>query len=308
MTIKKNHTDILVTSWIHKLPQSWQPYVLLMRLDRPIGVWLLLFPAWWSTILSSRNLDYPQPLKTMILFTLGAVLMRGAGCIINDLWDKEIDAKVERTSSRPLASGMISPFRSIIFLGALLSMSLAIVLQFNYLTILIGVLSLIPVTLYPLAKRITWYPQFALGLTFNIGALMGATAATGNLPTFAWLLYIGGIFWTLGYDTIYAQQDVADDAKIGVKSTALKFAEHIKSYVAGFFILAFLFFFSAGLSNLSSTHSLMLYCVISIFCASHLIWQIVKWNVQDPSSSLIIFRSNFWFATMLFFCYVVTLF
>ncbi|MBL8638765.1 MAG: 4-hydroxybenzoate octaprenyltransferase [Alphaproteobacteria bacterium] len=293
------HTDIKAKGWIARLPQSWQPYALLMRLDRPIGTWLLLFPAWWSILLSSQALSIETTLKTMILFALGAVIMRGAGCVINDLWDRDFDRMVERTKLRPLARGTISPLHAMIFLCGLLFVSLGILLQFNLLTITLGVLSLIPVILYPLAKRVTWYPQFILGLTFNIGAFMGASAITGTIPLYALFLYIGGIFWTLGYDTIYAQQDIDDDAVIGVKSTALKLSKHLKSWVGGFYTAAYVFFALALCMAAPHSASIPLFIAPLAMCAAHLAWQVLGWTLHDPASCLKIFRSNVWFGWLL---------
>lgn len=293
------HTDIKTTGWIAKLPQTWQPYALLMRLDRPIGTWLLLFPAWWSILLSSHALSIEITLKTMILFALGAVLMRGAGCVINDLWDRDFDRLVERTKLRPLARGTVSPRSALIFLCGLLVVSLGILVQFNLLTIMLGAASLIPVILYPLAKRVTWYPQFILGLTFNIGAIMGASAITGTIPLYAIFLYIGGILWTLGYDTIYAQQDIEDDAVIGVKSTAQKLSKHLKFWVGGFYAAAYLFFVPAIWLAAPHSASLPLYIVPLGICAAHLAWQVHGWILHDPASCLKIFRSNVWFGWLL---------
>ncbi|HOO50274.1 MAG TPA: 4-hydroxybenzoate octaprenyltransferase [Alphaproteobacteria bacterium] len=289
MTAPTPHTDIVATGWIKYLPVSIKPYAFLMRLDRPIGIWLLLLPSLWAIFLSpTASLDI-QTAKTVCLFALGAILMRGAGCIINDLWDKDFDKAVERTKNRPLASGAISTRNAVLFLGVLLSLSLVILTQFNLYTVILGVLSLIPVILYPAAKRVTWYPQAVLGLTFNIGALMGATAMSdGAPPTYSWALYVAGLFWTLAYDTIYAQQDMADDALIGIKSTALKFGTHIKSYVGLFYCMtAYFIYLSTFLAHMPISSGI---CIL--FCCSHLLWQYVSWNNEDPASSLLIFKSN----------------
>ncbi|MCB9985853.1 MAG: 4-hydroxybenzoate octaprenyltransferase [Micavibrio sp.] len=281
------HTDIQEKCWISALPPACKPYALLMRLDRPIGTWLLLLPAWWSILAASSQFSL-HTLLYMMLFALGSLIMRGAGCVINDLWDKDFDAKVERTRNRPLASGDLSTKKALIFLFALLGLGLSILLCFNLTTITLGIISLIPVILYPLAKRITWYPQAILGLTFNFGALMGAASITDTIPTFAWSLYAAGLFWTLGYDTIYAQQDMTDDALIGIKSTALKFGKNIRFYSAGFYILtAALVVLSAILSGMTELGLIGLGLAII-----HLFWQIKTWDQHDPASSLRIFRSN----------------
>jgi len=284
------HTDIKISGWVSLLPEEFRPYALLMRLDRPIGTWLLLLPGWWSILAAEKGIlgFSSSTLLTLVLFGLGALMMRGAGCIINDLWDRDFDALVERTKSRPLASGMISTGQALGLLAILLTLSLAILLSFNGVTILLGGISLIPVTLYPLAKRITWYPQAVLGLTFNFGALMGAAAILGQIPAFAWALYMAGFFWTLGYDTIYAQQDIADDAMIGVKSTARKFGPHIKTYVSVFYTLTLLLLFGAAMLAGASP---VFYGIMGLGTL-HLLWQVRTWQKDDPQSSLEKFRSN----------------
>ena len=288
--MNKPHTDIKSDGWIDRLPKGVKPYFLLMRLDRPIGTWLLLLPSWWAIIAATNGLRGIETtaIITITLFSLGALIMRGAGCVINDLWDKDFDAQVERTKNRPLASGQISPQKAILFLGFLLALGLGILLQFNKLTIVLGFLALIPVTLYPLAKRVTWYPQVVLGLTFNFGALMGASAILGTLPDYAYLLYAAGLFWTLGYDTIYARQDISDDALIGVKSTARKFGDNIKAYVSVFYALTILLLLGAG--YLAET-GIVFYGIITL-AALHTAWQVRTWDIDDHKSSLQKFRSN----------------
>ncbi|HNQ91565.1 MAG TPA: 4-hydroxybenzoate octaprenyltransferase [Alphaproteobacteria bacterium] len=290
MTITTEHTDINAKGWIAHLPEHLRPYALLMRLDRPIGTWLLLLPAWWSILAATHGLtDFSaSTASTLILFGTGALVMRGAGCVVNDLWDRDFDARVERTKNRPLASKQISMRQAVFFLGSLLGIGLAILLSFNTTTIILGFVSLIPVIIYPLAKRVTWYPQAVLGLTFNFGALMGAAAILNDIPPFAWALYAAGFFWTLGYDTIYARQDIADDALIGVKSTARKFGNKVKTYVAVFYSLTIALIFVAGiLANVTA----VFYGVMSLGLL-HLLWQVRTWDKDDPQSSLQKFRSN----------------
>lgn len=272
------------------MPVSWTPYILLMRLDRPIGTWLLLLPGWWSILMAATTsqTSISTILLYMGLFAAGSIIMRGAGCVINDLWDRDFDRQVERTKMRPLASGEIPVKSALIFLTFLLGTGLAILLTFNQTTIILGFLSIFPVILYPLAKRITWYPQAVLGLTFNFGALMGAASILDTVPVFAWALYIGGFFWTLGYDTIYAQQDVADDALIGVKSTALKFGEQVRQYIAAFYTMTILCF---GVAAILAEAGFVFYIGLSA-AASHLLWQYRTWDKQNQGSSLKIFRSN----------------
>lgn len=280
---KDPHTDIQRTHWIYRVfPQKAHPYLSLMRLDRPIGTWLLLLPAWWSLA------SVTAPLWLYILFAAGAVIMRGAGCIINDLWDKDFDKAVERTRSRPLASGAITPRQAIIFLAALLTAGLLILLQLAPTAILLGFLSLIPVILYPLAKRVTWYPQAVLGLTFNFGALMGAASITNTLTLPAVLMYAAGFFWTLGYDTIYAHQDINDDALIGVKSTARKFGSKSPLFISLFYATSALLLFITGIS----AHMGGIFFVFWGLAALHLTGQIYRWNPDNAADCLQKFRSN----------------
>jgi 4-hydroxybenzoate polyprenyltransferase len=283
-------TDIVKNHFLfRKTPKAWHPYIKLMRLDRPIGTWLLLLPGLWSISLASDSFT-AIPWKTVALFTIGAVLMRGAGCVVNDLWDRNLDAAVERTRLRPLPAGDITPKQALIFLGGLLFFSLLILLQFNLLTIALGVLSLLLVATYPLMKRITWWPQLFLGFTFNWGALMGWAAITGKLSLPAILLYIGGIFWTLAYDTIYAHQDKEDDALIGIKSTARLFGKHSDNFVAFCFAFALLFFVTAKTAAEGTTP---LYALLLILLPTlQAIWQVWDWKIESAADSLKKFRSN----------------
>lgn len=224
----------------------------------------------------------------IILFALGAVIMRGAGCVINDLWDRDIDAQVERTKSRPLAAGDVTPAKAFLFLFILSWFGLMILVQLTTTAIFLGLLSVLLIILYPLAKRVTWYPQFILGLTFNMGALMGWASMTGQLAWPALLLYMAGIAWTLGYDTIYAHQDKEDDAIIGIKSTALKFGDDSLRWIAGFYgATAFLLLLVGVLMN-----AYWGFYVGWAACCFHLIIQLYVWNKDDPVSSLNTFRSN----------------
>jgi len=262
-----------------------------MRLDRPVGIWLLLLPSLWGIVLAlggAHNIDI-RTLYIIALFTLGAVIMRGAGCVINDIWDRDIDKQVERTRTRPIASGKISVKKALMFLATLLLMGLIILLQFNITTVILGIITLPLIISYPLMKRITWWPQLFLGLTFNFGVLMGWSAIAGGIGLSPILLYIGAIFWTVGYDTIYAHQDKDDDSLIGVKSTALKFGDKSKLWVAGFYALSFMLISVAILPNEKITIPLII--ALSML-ALHFAWQIKSWNPNDQESSLRIFKSN----------------
>lgn len=299
--IKNAPEDTVKQSWVHKLaPDFAWPYLQLMRADRPIGTWLLLWPCLWSILLAGYYHDAQNALANwglMILFTIGAFVMRGAGCVVNDLWDLEADAKVERTKSRPLPSGRVSVSGAIIFACVLSLIGLLILLQLNRFTQIIGVASLILVIIYPLMKRITYWPQLMLGFTFNWGALMGWAAVSGTIEHPALLLYVGGIFWTLGYDTIYAHQDKEDDERIGVKSTALRFGDKTHMWVSSFYIITFGLFFVAGISA-----GLGLAFYISIIPAGLLlVYQIVILDINDREGCLKLFKSNHYFGMLVFF-------
>ncbi|XP_047003510.1 4-hydroxybenzoate polyprenyltransferase, mitochondrial [Schistocerca americana] len=212
------------------------PYAQLMRLDRPIGSWLLYWPCAWSIAMAASPGSWPDPLL-LGLFGIGAILMRGAGCTVNDMWDRDIDSKVTRTKTRPLVTGALSQFDALVFLGGQLALALLVLLQLNTYSIVLGASSLGLVAMYPLAKRITHWPQLVLGATFNWGALLGWSAVHGSCSWPVVLpLYCAGICWTIIYDTIYAHQDKADDLLLGIKSTAIKFGERTKPWLCGFTI------------------------------------------------------------------------
>ncbi len=280
------HTDIKPESWfISHLPALLRPYAVLARIDRPIGIWLLLLPGWWSVMLASGGAGQMSghDWKIFFLFGLGAIVMRGAGCVVNDLWDRNLDKKVERTRVRPIASGAVSVKQASGFLIVLLVIGFAILMQMNLLTIFLGIVSLPLIAVYPLMKRFTWWPQAFLGITFNFGALMGWSAVTGEISGAALLLYVGGIFWTLAYDTIYAHQDIEDDALAGIKSTARLFGDKSKDIVITFFGLTYVLV-SASIGDIG--FGLMLPAL------AHIIWQSRKWNPESTKSSLRIFKSN----------------
>ena len=231
------HTDIQSRGWWHWLPASWHPFIYLARLDRPIGWWLLLLPGWWSIALGAPSLG--AMVWIMMLFLVGAIATRAAGCIINDMWDRRLDQRVARTSARPLAAGTISMLQAGLFLLMLGLIGLFILFQLPVLAIYVGLAAAPLVVLYPLAKRVTWFPQFVLGLTFSWGVFLGWVAVTGTLPDQSiMLIYAGCAAWVFGYDTIYAIQDMQDDRIVGVKSSALALAHNIKAGVASAYCLA----------------------------------------------------------------------
>jgi 4-hydroxybenzoate polyprenyltransferase len=298
-------TDIPRGSWVDRLlPQPARPYARLMRLDRPIGTWLLLFPCWWGLFLAADlprlgNMEQLVRLvfQPVILFAVGAIVMRGAGCTYNDIVDRDFDAKVARTALRPIPSGQVSVRQAAAFLIAQLLVGLLILLSFNGFTILLGVLSLALVFTYPLMKRVTYWPQAVLGLTFNWGALMGWASATGGLGLPALALYAAGIAWTLHYDTIYAHQDKEDDALVGVKSTALKFGADSKVWLAGFSVVAVVLFEFAMAQAHLAWPALLAVALVAL----HLTWQILAVDLDNPADCLVKFHSNRWIGWILLF-------
>ncbi len=270
--------------WVERLPERLRPYAVLARWDRPIGSWLLLLPGWWALALAPGGPD----LVLVALFAVGAVAMRGAGCVVNDLIDRDLDAKVERTRHRPLASGRLGVAQALGFLALQLLVGLLVLLAFNRFAILVALASVPLIVIYPLMKRITWWPQAFLGITFNWGALAGWAAATGALAPPALLLYAAGFFWTLGYDTIYAHQDKTDDALIGVKSSARWLGSATPRWLWGFYGVTLALLAAAGWSaGLGPGYYLLLIAV-----GGHLAWQIRTLDIDDPMSCLRRFRSN----------------
>ena len=260
-----------------------------MRLNSPIGSMLLLYPCLWGLISASSSIEeILQNISLFIIFILGAFIMRSAGCVINDIFDRNIDIQVDRTKSRPLADKSISLHESIVIFITLSSIGLCILLSLNTLSIKVGLLSFILLIIYPLTKRITYWPQLFLALTFNIGVLIGYAAITNILPFEIYFLYAAGIFWTLGYDTIYAYQDIDDDISIGVKSTAILFKDSAKYWISSFYILMTSNLLIFGL--LSSQE--MIYFLLLILILSHQFFQIYKLDIKRPEVCLAIFKSN----------------
>jgi 4-hydroxybenzoate polyprenyltransferase len=284
---------------LRALPASWTPYVQLARIDRPIGWWLLLLPCWWSDALAGVALGQGPDWLHIVLFLVGAIAMRGAGSTWNDLIDRKIDAQVERTRHRPLASGRVSPKQALAFLvaqalvGAAVLFSLALrwrggSLSIEWFVIGAGLASLLVVAVYPFAKRFTFWPQAVLGLAFAWGGLMGWAAAFGSLAAPAYLIYASAIFWTIGYDTIYALQDARDDAIVGVRSTARLFGDDVKLGVGVFYALASV---SAALAIWLAGGGIAAFAGLAGFCA-HLVWQLCVVRTGDPPLALRLFRAN----------------
>jgi 4-hydroxybenzoate polyprenyltransferase len=276
-------------NWVDSLAPAWtRPYLRLARLDRPIGSWLLLMPCWWSVGLAAVRAREGVNLWHLVLFLVGAFAMRGAGCTWNDIVDRDLDARVERTRSRPIPSGQVTVAAAAAFLALQALVGLAVLLQFNRFTVYVGFASLAVVVVYPFMKRITYWPQIVLGLAFSWGALMGWPATFARLDPPAILLYAGAISWVIGYDTIYAHQDREDDALIGIKSTALLFRERTKPMLALFYALAVALLALAGFSAGAG----MIFSLGLLAFALHLAWQIARLDVDDPVNCLAVFKSN----------------
>ena len=270
--------------WVERLPAGLRPYAVVARWDRPIGTWLLLLPCWWSTALAPGGPD----LRLLLLFALGAIAMRGAGCTVNDLADRDLDARVERTRHRPLASGELRPGQALVFLAVQLLVGLLVLLTLNPFTIALALASVPLIVIYPFMKRVTWWPQAFLGITFNWGALVGWSAITGGLAPAALVLYAAGFFWTLGYDTIYAHQDKADDALIGVRSSARRLGDRTRPWLWVFYGIAMSLLVLAGaLAGLGLAFYLLMALV-----GLHFAWQVRTVDLDDPRSCLARFRSN----------------
>ena len=281
-------TDIRAGDWVdRRVPPALRPYIRLARLDRPIGTWLLLFPCWWGIAFAAER--WPD-WRLIALFGIGAVVMRGAGCTFNDIVDRDFDAKVERTSVRPIASGAVSVRAAIAFMLFQLALGAAILFSLNRLSIELGFLVMVLIATYPFMKRITYWPQFFLGLNFNWGALMGWTAVRGDLSAPALWLYLGGIAWTLGYDTIYAHQDKDDDLLIGVKSSALALGSKTRPFLFIFYAAAIVLWAIAGESaGFGWPYRIALVCA-----ALQLFWQAQQVDTSSQPDCSRKFRSNRW--------------
>lgn len=286
VALMQAHTDIDATGWVARLPRSWLPYLLLARVDRPIGAWLLFLPGLWGIFLAG-----PAPgeaVRLILLFAIGSWVMRSAGCVVNDLWDRDIDRMVARTAGRPLASGMLRPRDALAFLAVLMLAGLAVLLQLNRLAQLLGAASLLLVALYPLAKRVTWWPQLMMGFTFGFGAPLGYAAGAGRIDA-AWaVLYGAAVLWDLGFDTIYAHQDREDDALVGVRSTARLFGERTAPFLAACYGGTVVLLALAGrLAGLGSWFYPAL-----LLPAALLARQVVLLDIHDPALCLRLFKAN----------------
>ncbi len=284
-------------NWVDRFaPVLARPYLRLSRADRPIGTWLLLIPCLWALALAGgvggfRTWD----LWLVISCAVGAFLMRGAGCTWNDIADREFDAAVARTQSRPLPSGQVTVSQALVWMVLQMGLAAVILFTYNWLAVGLGLASLALVAIYPFAKRFTWWPQVFLGLAFNWGALLAWAAHAGAVPVAAVLLYGAGIAWTLHYDTIYAHQDREDDALIGVKSTARLFGENTRVWLRTFFVLT-LVLFGAAVVTAHTAENRLLALVVALggvwAMGWHMVWQMTRLDLDDPASCLKVFRSN----------------
>jgi len=287
-------TDIDRQHWsLRYLPPRARPYGRLARWDRPIGTWLLLFPCWWSLALAMGRvpeLDWPHLLGWMVLFALGAIAMRGAGCTWNDILDRKIDAGVERTRGRPLPSGEAKLGHAVIWMGLQALVGAVILFKFNKFAVLVGLGSLVVIAVYPLMKRITSWPQVVLGFAFNWGSLLGFAAVTGTLSWATVALYFGGVAWTMVYDTIYAMQDQRDDAIVGVRSTARRFEQAPRRWLSLFAVLALALWTVTGLAAPLGLPYFGLLAVVAL----HFVWQIATLAPHDQADCLAKFKANAW--------------
>lgn len=277
-------------NWVDTHAPLWaRPYLRLARSDRPIGWWLLLLPCWWSAALAAGIAGDIQSLPVvLVLFLIGAIVMRGAGCTWNDITDRKLDASVERTRSRPIPAGQVTVTQAAIFLAVQALIGLLVLLQFNTFAIITGVSSLLVVAIYPFMKRITYWPQFVLGLAFSWGALMGFAVILARIDVTALALYIGSISWVIAYDTIYAHQDTEDDVLIGIKSTALLFGERTKAALTIFYTLAVLFI---GVALWQGGSRWLAWAGLVAF-AVHLGWQVRTIDIGNSPLCLRLFKSN----------------
>lgn len=281
--------DAKPDNWVDRYaPRRLRPWLKLGRFDRPAGAWLLLLPGWQGVALASAMNQAAPDWLLAVKIAVGALVMRAAGCAYNDIVDREIDAKVERTAARPVASGQISVRGAWTFVVVLSLIGLAILLTMKLTAILLGAASLALVAAYPFMKRFTWWPQAWLGLTFNWGVLVGAAAVDGGLGLQPLVLYASGFFWTLGYDTLYAVQDIEDDALAGVKSSARRLGPYLKRGVGLFYAVCAALALAAGwMGGLGFP-----FYFIWLFFAGHLLWQALRIRADDPGRALELFRSN----------------
>ncbi len=296
---KLDATDIRADSLIIRAaPKAWRPYLLLLRIDRPVGSWLLLVPCWWGVAMASMGVpDW----KLLLVFFIGAFTMRGAGCVFNDIVDRDFDAKVVRTALRPIPSGQVSVTKAFIFFNVVCLVGLLALLQLNMFSIWVGIAALVPLAVYPFMKRFVHFPQLFMGFAFNWGAMLGWAAVRGELSLAPGLLYLAGIFWTLGYDTIYAHQDKEDDMLVGIKSLAVKLGDSTRPWIVFFYLVTILLIIIAGyVSNIG-----WIFYPAMALPVAHLIWQIKTIDLDNPKDCLSKFKSNRDFGLLVFAAFVL---
>ncbi len=289
--------DAVQGNWVDRYaPAAARPYLRLSRMDRPIGTWLLLLPCWWGLLLAMVHDSQPRLFDAWIFLGcgIGALLMRGAGCTWNDITDRDIDGSVARTASRPIPSGQVTARQALIWAVVQSLIAFCILITFPPMAIALGVLALLPVAVYPFAKRFTWWPQVFLGIAFNWGALLAWTAHTGHLEGPAVILYLGGMAWTLFYDTIYAHQDIEDDALIGVKSTARLFGDNTPAWLARFLVATVALI---GVAVVWAAPDGEILQLVILLCGPwamgwHMMWQLRRLRLDDTTRLMHLFRSN----------------
>ena len=279
-------SDISLDDWVSRwLPPSWQPYARLCRLDRPVGTWLTLLPCLAALVMAA---DGWPTLWRLIIFSLGALLMRGVGCTINDIWDRDLDSQVERTRFRPLTSGQITLKQALYFLLGQLLVCALLMFAINAYSRWLAVALLPIVAIYPLCKRFTHWPQVVLGIGFNWGMLMAWSDTQNHVPLAAVLFWLGAVCWQVGYDSLYAYADMRDDIKMGMKSTAILFAEKGKQWIGGFYLATWVLWAASGLL-LSLNWA---YYLVLALIGVHFAWQIATFNLHQPDRNFRLFRAN----------------
>lgn len=286
-------SDMRPDDWVERwLPHSWGPYARLCRLDRPVGTWLTLLPCWAALVQAAFGLP---DLFRLFIFSLGALLMRGVGCTINDIFDRDFDKKVERTRFRPLTSGQLSLKNALIFLLAQLAVCALLLLAVNEYSRWLAVLLVPIVIVYPLCKRFTYWPQIVLGIGFNWGMLMAWSDTQNAVPPAAVAMWVGAVLWQVGYDSIYAYVDVRDDKMLGLHSTAMRFAQNGKQWISGFYAAALVLWACGGIGMRLAWG----YYFVLMAIAAHFIWQMRVFDVARPDHNFMLFRSNMWVGVLM---------
>ena len=286
-------SDMRPDDWVERwLPRSWGPYARLCRLDRPVGTWLTLLPCLAALVQAAGG--WPT-LWRLCIFSLGALLMRGIGCTINDIFDRDFDRKVERTRFRPLTSGQLSLRQALYFLFGQLVVCALLLFAINAYSRWLALLLLPFVVVYPLCKRFTYWPQVVLGIAFNWGMLMAWSDTRDMVPLAGIAMWVGAVLWQVGYDSIYAYVDVRDDLELGLHSTAMRFAENGKAWISGFYIVTMALWLYAG----AALHMAWGYYLVMAVIAAHFLWQMLLFSLKRPDRSFMLFRANIWVGVLM---------